>query len=294
VSRRALTLGLLALGACALARTCRGPTAPPPRVATFNIERFGAPDKRTDLGRLAAIIDGLDADVVAVQEIEDPARLHKLAATLRARRYGVALSTCGGRSNMRVGFLYDAERLRPSDVREYPELDPNGEGACSRGERPGLLARFTPSGGRPFALLAVHLAARGDEEHAKKRRSQWRDAIAIARAEHARGVPTAILGDTNSTGWLDDRHGERRFIEARLDEAGMRLVTARLPCSEYYPRDGRLVPSMLDHVAVTRGFPAETATLHGYCRELACREIPAHHAPSDYAAVSDHCPVTVE
>jgi endonuclease/exonuclease/phosphatase family metal-dependent hydrolase len=195
---------------------------------------------------------------------------------------------------MRVGFLYDRERLAAGDIREYPELDPRGEGACSRGERPGLLVRFTPRGGAPFALLTVHLAARGDEEFARKRRSQWRRAISIAEAEHARGVPTAILGDTNSTGWLDDRHGERSFIEGELARAQMTLVTAALPCSEYFARDERLIPSMLDHVAATRGFPAARATLHGYCRELACREIGARDAPPDYSRVSDHCPVSVD
>lgn len=227
----------------------------PLHVATFNIERFGAPEKRTDTDRLVALLGALDADVIAVQEIEDPALLERLAA--RLGRYTTALSRCGGASNMRIG----------------------------------LLARFVSDGGLRFALLAVHLTALGDEEFARKRRSQWRRAIAIAQAA---SVPTAILGDTNSTGWLDDRHGERTFIEDELAAAGMKLLTAKLPCSEYFTRAQQLVPSMLDHVAVTSGFPASRATLHGYCRELACREIPARDAPSDFARVSDHCPVSVE
>jgi endonuclease/exonuclease/phosphatase family metal-dependent hydrolase len=276
--------------ACALlgVRSCACSDAPL-RLATFNIERFGAPEKRTDTDRLVAILGGLDADVIAVQEIEDPAQLERVAA--RLGRYTAAVSRCGGGSNMRVGFLYDGARMRVESLHEYPELDPRGEGACTRGDRPGLLARFVSSGGEHFALLAVHLTAHADEEFARKRRSQWRRAIAIARDA---GVPTAILGDTNSTGWLDDRHGEHRFIEEELAGAGMKLLTGKLACSEYFTRDQRLVPSMLDHVAVTAGFPASRAALHGYCRELACREIPAGDAPSDFAQVSDHCPVSVE
>jgi endonuclease/exonuclease/phosphatase family metal-dependent hydrolase len=278
---------LLALaGLFLLYRAC-GKHEAPLRIATFNIERFGDPEKRTDTARLVEILGGLSADVIAVQEIEDPSRLERVAAKLGLR---MALSRCGGASEMRVGFLYDPKKLRLESLHEYPELDPNGEGACTRGERPGLLARFEVNE-RSFALLAIHLAARGDEEFATKRRSQWRRAIAIATSQ---SVPTAILGDTNSTGWLDDRHGERSFIEEQLGKANMSLLTAALPCSEYFVRDDRLTPSMLDHVAVTAGFPASRATVHGYCRELACREVPAREAPRDYARVSDHCPVTVE
>jgi endonuclease/exonuclease/phosphatase family metal-dependent hydrolase len=206
------------------------------------------------------------------------------------RRYTLALSQCGGGSGMRVGFVYDPAKLTVEALREFPELDPRGEGACTRGERPGLLARFSSPAG-PFALLAVHLAAHGDEEFARKRRAQWRRAIEIVKSLD---VPAAILGDTNSTGWLDDRWGERSFIEAELRRAKMQLITGALGCSEYWQRDGRLVPSLLDHVAATAGFPARTAALHGFCARLECREIDADRAPDDFRRVSDHCPVTAE
>ena len=279
---RKLLIFALLIGAALWHRSER-----PPRIATFNIERFGAPEKRTDDTRLVALLDSLDADVLAVQEIEDPRRLARVVERL-GRRY--ALSQCGGASGMRVGFVYDPARVELESVREYPELDPRGEGACTRGERPGLVGRFSSASGR-FALLAVHLAARGDEEFANKRRAQWRRAIEIVSSLD---VPAAILGDTNSTGWLDDKYGERSFIEGLLRAANLRLVTGELGCSEYWEHDGRLEPSLLDHIAVTAGFPARAAAVHGYCAQLACRAIDAARAPDDYRAISDHCPVTAE
>jgi endonuclease/exonuclease/phosphatase family metal-dependent hydrolase len=288
VRRNHIIVAAAVVGAFLSIRSCAC-SHEPLHIATFNIENFGSAEKDTDTDRLLELVSALDADVIAVQEIEDPAVLERLAS--RLGRYTVALSRCGGGSNMRVGFLFDAKRVRLESLQEYAELDPRGEGACTRGDRPGLLGRFAATDGRRFALLAVHLTALGDEEFASKRRSQWRRAIAIAKSTP---VPTAILGDTNSTGWLDDRHGERSFIEDELAAADMKLLTEKLPCSEYFTRQDRLTPSMLDHVAVTSGFPAARATLHGYCRELSCREIPVRDAPPDFARVSDHCPVSVQ
>jgi endonuclease/exonuclease/phosphatase family metal-dependent hydrolase len=301
--RRVVTLVALAAAALLVRRACtRTPAASAPaadaralRIATFNIERFGAVEKDTDLGRLITLVDDLAPDVLAVQEIEHPGRFARVVERLgRGRRtYALALSRCGGASEMRVGFVYDTARVRLDGVDEYPELDPRGEGACSRGERPGLVGRFTRTGdgGGRFALLAVHLAARGDEEFAMKRRAQWRRAVEIIAALR---MPAAMLGDTNSTGWRDDRHGERTFIHDLVTRAGLRLATDGLDCSEYYEHDGRLEPSMLDHVVTTRDFALAGATVHGYCARLGCRAVDAREAPVDYRRVSDHCPVSVE
>src|SRR6185295_12773268 len=131
-------------------------------------------------------------------------------------RYRLALSRCGGRSEMHVGFVYDSARVALDGTREFPELDPDGRGGCSVGQRPGFLGRFRHAD-RPFELLVVHLAAGGDPDNAAKRRRQWTDALAIVDRRRREGhAAIAVLGDTNSTGWLDDRHGERRFIEDRL------------------------------------------------------------------------------
>jgi endonuclease/exonuclease/phosphatase family metal-dependent hydrolase len=281
--------------ACALAPPIRSWRLPAPseaprlRVATYNIRRFGR--EPTDLDRLARVLDAVDADVIAVQEIQDATRLDELFARLgRGRAWKRVLSACGGRSEMLVGFLYDSARVTLEETREFPELDGEG-GRCTEGERAGLLARFS-SGGRALTLLAVHLASGASPEHAGRRRMQWRRALAILAA-----VPgdKALLGDTNSAGWLDDTHGEREFIEREVARAGLELITRPLACSEYFHAgDDALEPSLLDHVAATPGVArAGSLTLHGYCAELACR--PHHDAPpAEFSTVSDHCPVSFE
>ncbi len=267
------------------------------RVGTYNIRRFGK--EPTDLARLTAIVRETGADVLAVQEIERAPALEDLAARLSTggRSFRVRLSACGGASGMHVGFLYDETRARLIASRELPELDPTGAGACSTGERPGLAVTFAEArGGRAFTLLAVHLVAGGGSDRQQRRRAQWQLAHAAARALEADGLgPVAILGDTNSTGFLDDRGGERGFIEDAAERAHMEVVTRGLGCSEYYgplEQGGPLVPSLLDHVVASRSLAHASARVHGHCAALGCK--PVHTAPRDHATVSDHCPVTVD
>ena len=142
-----------------------------------------------------------------------------------------------------------------------------------------------------FALLVVHLKA--TPEGAAKRRDQWERAITIAEQHRARtGTPVGIIGDVNSTGFLNDGQGEATFLRERLRRAGMRLLTDGLACSEYFRGDAGLVPNLLDHVAVQDRFPiSAVAEVQGYCRASQCR--PLASAPDDFLMVSDHCPVVV-
>ena len=206
------------------------------RLATYNIQEFGR--RATDEARLAELLRGLDADVIAVQEIQDPDRFERLLGAIRApgREYALALSQCGGKRAMHVGFVYDSRRVKLAATREFPELDPDGEGTCHDGDRPGLLGDFLIRGKR-FGLLVVHLAA--GREQVAARQAQWERALSILRRQRAEGgPPMGIIGDVNSTGFLDDDQGERTLLLARLQEARMRLLTDRLGCSEYYEKPG--------------------------------------------------------
>lgn len=269
------------------------------RVGTYNIRRFGV--EPTDMARLTEIIADTKSDVLAVQEIQSKEKLGELADRLsrvRGRRFAVALSTCGGKSAMHVGFLYDTTRVEVLSTREYPQLDPGGDGACVTGERPGFAVTFTRAKTKSldarFTLLAVHMIAGGDREKIERRKKQWRDAHAIAKELGRDGAAVAILGDTNSTGFLDDRGGERTFILDEADKNGLEVTTSKLDCSEYWgPIDGKLQPSLLDHVVATPGMGRKgSVRLHGYCEKLACS--PTGTKPTDYVSVSDHCPITLD
>ncbi len=284
---------VLVLGLGVLALKC---SHTPLRVATYNIRRFGV--EPTDLDRLTRLLTRVDADVIAVQEIQDLTRFEQLRARLStgARRYRTVLARCGGKSEMFVGFLYDQRRVTLRETREYPELQGPGEGRCHSGERAALLGVFERDG-ELLHLLVMHLTAGGDADKAAKRRDQWQRALAIADDLRDHGAAkVAILGDTNSTGYLDNRHGERDYIRGRAADHALEVVTHPLPCSEYFhPEQGGLQPSLLDHVVATRSLATpRSATVHGFCAELECRPQPPGQDPPEFATVSDHCPVSFE
>jgi endonuclease/exonuclease/phosphatase family metal-dependent hydrolase len=199
---------------------------------------------------------------------------------------------------MRVGFLYDVERVTLRSTREYPDLDPGGDGRCDEGGRPGFLGVFVEHAGegdeRVIHLLTIHLHPGGDADDFAKRKEQWALAYRIVRALRDAGAANvAILGDANSAGWRDDTRGERRFVDDAARAADMRIATGALSCSEYWPKDGALSPSMLDHVVATPTLGARSARVHGFCARAACAPLDARDPPPDFTRVSDHCPVTV-
>jgi len=265
------------------------------RVGTYNVRRFGV--EATDMKRLRELVSESGADVLALQEIEREGAVDDLARRLSGfgHTWRSAVATCAGKSTMRVGFVYDEARARLVRMREYPELDPTGNGACSDGERSGLAATFAPvRGGKTVTFLAVHFVAGGTEDRLLRRKEQWKRAMAIAKELEKEG-PMVVLGDTNSTGYADDRGGERSFVDGEVARAGMTVLTRDLPCSEYFHPDpeGPWLPSLLDHVVTTKDVarPGSLA-VHGHCRALACK--PSETVPKDFETVSDHCPVTFE
>ena len=297
-------LSLLLLGVVSQTVSCHPNRI---RIATYNIREFGK--ARTDLDRLTTIIAKTDADVLAVQEIMNERDLRDVARRLSQgrRSFDVALSRCGGKSKMHVGFLYDKEKLTLLSTTEYPELDPEGGGNCN-GERPGFAGTFEDKEKRrKVTLLVVHFLYGGEKERFEMRKAQWRKAHAIA-AKIEKENPVAILGDTNSTGWDDDDFSERTFIKEEAKKNHRIVVSDNLGCSNYWtPRakdgeeepadgantlDGQLVPSTLDHIVASPSIVRGRSEVHSFCRELRCKKTSTK--PEDFEKVTDHCPVTFD
>lgn len=268
------------------------------RLGTYNIRQFGP---GTDLERLTDLLTALSGDVVALQEIQDLDVLRTATEKLSARanrKYQFIASQCGGRRRMHVGFLYDSERLRVEDPREFPELRPDNSGSCWAGARSGLLVTFVlqRDARQRYSILVVHFPAGGTPEQVQDRQLFWGRALSIADHIHkTQGTQVLVLGDVNSTGYLDNRNNERRDIDNAVKRAGFNLLTTHLRCTEYYQPEagGPYLASHLDHIVASPAIriQSEARTL-SFCESLGCAT--THNMPSDYHTVSDHCPVTVE
>jgi endonuclease/exonuclease/phosphatase family metal-dependent hydrolase len=293
---RPLVIALVVVVALAgvYALWARGTFDAPVRVGTYNIRRFGV--EPTDVDRLAGVVIETRAAVLGLQEIQSEDALTHLEARIAAlggARYRHALATCGGSRAMFVGFLYDPARVELAATEELPELDPDGQGRCVEGDRAGLVGSFKYRGGA-FRALVVHLAAGPEPERVERRRAQWTRALTIARRLRERGARrVVVLGDFNSTGWGDNRLGERDFITSSVRSAGLALPSESLTCSEFWHGpSGWLEPSLLDHLVTTPGMADGAPRVHGYCEALRCAR---HREPTaEYAVVSDHCPVTFD
>lgn len=273
--------------------------APALRIGTYNIRTLGP---QTDLARLRAIIAEANPDILAVQEITDGATLAQLAAGLSGatqRAYRAVMSNCGGQGPQHVGFLDDEKKVQLDELREFPELRDDGQGRCSTGGRAGLLGIFSARAGLRRVrthLLTVHFPAWHGRDRVDLRQSFWAQALQIAaKLREGGNKRVIILGDVNSTDYLTDQYGERRLIHQQVEQAGLQLLTSDVGCTEYWNRRGSwyFEPSHLDHIVTAPEIkPLGAPSVHGHCAALRCQV--ARQMPSDYQAVSDHCPVTID
>jgi endonuclease/exonuclease/phosphatase family metal-dependent hydrolase len=263
------------------------------RIATFNIEMF--PDADTSVVHVAHAIAQTNADVIAVQEIRsalilDLALAH--ASTFGAQRWRSALAQCGRGTWLTTGVVYDDARWDLVLAREYPGLE--RDAPCLPRTMSGMLAVLDDGDAR-IAVLSVHLPPMPWGYEA--RTEQWRRALTIATdVERELGIPVAILGDMNTTGWGGgDPPQEPEFVRGIVGSFGFDLHTGELACSEYWLPKGSPVyrPSLLDHI-VTRGGQWDAPQVLGHCGRLMCAPTPPDRMDPDYFRVSDHCPVVLD
>ncbi len=107
------------------------------------------PDGGQDLTRLATRLLELAADVIAVQEIHDAARLKQLMPG-----WELVLSAAGGRGGQKLGFLYDPSRPRARRRAARARAGSPRRRLGATWPWPRLRVR---GGGPDFHVLVVHL-----------------------------------------------------------------------------------------------------------------------------------------
>ena len=282
-----------------------GPPARDPgslRVVSWNLANFRGRESGHDLDRIRAVVDALDPDVIAVQEIKDR---DALAALLPG--WELVLSDKGGRGHQLLGVAYRPERVELLASAEHPELSLGGR------VRPAVSAHLRARGGEVAGpdlwLVVVHLKAMPDS--VALRREQWQELRALATALGSDPAhpddDLLIVGDFNTTGPPGSGAAgpgiEQADLAGVLTEAGLRRLSNATGCTAYYDgarRDAWKEPSEIDLVwarGLAESLDPEAQVHAGtHCVASRCEAMRSTEAypVRDYESVSDHCPVVVD
>ena len=222
------------------------------RVASYNIQKAIGLDLRRRPGRILDVIAELDADIVALQEVDRRFgdRRSALPADLITSRTGYRIVPIAERPHS-IGWHGNAIVVRSSmqicghERHVLPQLEPRG-----------AISTIVDTGTGQLRLCAVHLSLLG-----AARRRQMR--FLAGKLDLAGdGVPTVVLGDFNDWFWTE-------------------RALAALPQTYKLMRPGRSFPAAfplasLDRILVSPG--------------LTVRAAGVHRSPKSRIA-SDHLPV---
>jgi len=256
--------------------------------------------RETDEAMLLGILEKLDFDVLALQEVHDTARFDTLLARLgdRTGRAYAAVYSHGWAHPQHLGLVVRADRLRIVRSAVHPDV------ATRATLRAGFSARVESvrAGGVDFGVMVLHLASGDTASRATLRAEQ---ATAVAKAVAAEIEATGdhdfvVLGDMNTA------RAERELpaFEAAMASAASGLARAEpaSACSTYFtksPQNPLLSPSFIDHVFLGSMAERDTAVplaSGAHCAERACQPFESDSAQNgtSYWSVSDHCPVYFE
>jgi endonuclease/exonuclease/phosphatase family metal-dependent hydrolase len=179
------------------------------RVATYNVHSGVGVDRRFKPDRIAAVIDELRADVVALQEVLSPVRGVDVHAHLREAS-GLHLVTM---TTMQLAGGTFGNAL----LSRWPILDLAEHGLTVGQREPrGAIDATIGRDARELRVIATHLGLRSAERH-----EQLARLLAIVKS--APEIPTVLAGDFNIT------RGRARELRAHAAHLGKSDALATFP-----------------------------------------------------------------
>ena len=253
----------------------------------------------TDENVLIDILERLDFDVLAVEEINDTARFDAVLARLGARtgRAYQSVYSLDWDHPQHTGIIVRKDRLRI----ESPKV--HGEIATRPTMRAGLSARIVSarSGGIDFGFLVLHLASGDSAGRATLRAEQAKFSAKVVAERQAElgDKDFVVMGDMNTA---RDEQELPAFDTAMGSGSGLEREPPNLACSTYYtkgPTNPVLQPSFIDNVyfaSMSERDRTVPVTVGAHCYERSCQPFESDSAETgtSYWSVSDHCPVYFE
>lgn len=255
----------------------------------------------TDLAMAVEILDKLDFDVLAVQEINDPRAFEDLLGRLgqkNGRRYHAVFSTEYPHSQ-NTGIVVFTDRARIESPKVHAEV------ATRPTMRAGFSARIlsTKEGGADFGLLVLHLASGDSGGRARLRAEQASFAAKVVaeRKSEMGDDDFVVVGDFNTALHEKEMPGFDTAIGGGDPESGLARQENESGCTTYHTKGKNplLEPSWIDHVYTSSFGERDTSVpivSGAHCAERSCQpfESSSPESGTSYWGVSDHCPVYFE
>lgn len=248
-------------------------------LATWNIENFPLESSTVEL--VGKIIDALDIDLYAIQEINDTTAFRDLLDWLPEYDGLFSWDEYYWGGYQKTGIIYKRSVVSVSQTRQLFEDD------WYAFTRPPLEAHVVADrGGRrfDFVLIVMHLKAGGDDDDFDRRREAAEklkvyldDQMAIAGEKDY-----VVAGDWNDE--IDDPPYANAFTVFVDDSLNYRFLTAPLAgqfSSASYPWSG----SLIDHILISQDAFSEYQG--GWTKTLRLDD----ELPNYLSEVSDHRPV---
>ena len=306
-------------------------------LGTWNLEnlyrpggQFGPKDQAAydrKLTVLAATITAVNPDVLAVQEIGEPAALDDLVALLPGT-WTITLSTHPDPRGIRVGFLTRTAPTSAAEVVDFPSPlrpvqvgDAATDAAAAMG-RGALHIHLDDLGGQSLDLVTVHLKSKlltfpngrfnpTDEDerarfaaYALNRRAAEATTVRTAATAILDGQgqdrPLVVLGDLNDTeqasttqllyGPPGSQYGTGGFSQPDRGD-GQRLwnLAPQIPAEHRYSRVFEGQRELIDHILISHALLSRLQSVDTQPNQVA--SITSNPAARRDAPASDHAPV---
>jgi endonuclease/exonuclease/phosphatase family metal-dependent hydrolase len=277
------------------------------RFSSYNIRNFDYDSRShtpTNKRHLVRILDEVNADLIAVQEINEEQVFEKMINVNYNGELRSKLSMCGGAHGQKLGFVWKTNKLKLINFTEDSRIsNPNNphQENCYNGSRPLAIGTFKIlDRNETLVAISVHLKSGGRPSNIDKRFKQHEIIRKVVSEYRAKGVKHfVIMGDFNSTEYIINGEVKNRFVRS-VSNMGLKDVTSKLTCSAYWwggAQDSKQYPSMLDHILVSPsllgGKPAKIET-YGHCKKLKCKVTFESDMGVSFDEVSDHCPLVAE
>ncbi len=218
-------------------------------IATWNIENFPL-DAAYTVDNVKTIINDLDIDLIAVQEIASISSFNSLLSQLPGWEGELSDYTYSSGSYQKAGILYKSDMISLSNVHDLPINDYTEDG-YSAFPRPPFYAyveiRDNTGIKFDFNIIVLHLKAFSDEQSEARRRLACTLLKEYIDQQIAAGADSdfVVLGDWNDK--LTDKRKDNVFNSFLDDSSHYTFLSESVvDKSSYIPISG-----LIDHILIT-------------------------------------------